>query len=65
MNKEIAYNVMKPLVIIESTILNERNGTRQIKRKKKDLILLLIRSGVILATNKQSLPFKCYNIFAD
>ena len=34
MNKEIAYNVMKPLVIKESTILNERNGTRQIKRKK-------------------------------
>ena len=35
MNKEIAYNVMKPLVIIESTTLNERNGTRQIKEKNR------------------------------
>lgn len=45
MNREIAYNVMKPLVIVESSdhlvkkrktplLLNERNGARQIKRKK-------------------------------
>ena len=54
MNREIAYNVMKPLVIVESSdhlvkkrktplLLNVRNGARQIKRKKKDLILLLTR----------------------
>ena len=72
MNKDIAYNVMKPLVINyrkhhlvkerkTPRLLNERKGSKADKKKKKDLILLLTRSGVILATRKSNFQLQITN----